>query len=115
MNVRNYPQILLRKHNSGETVAAPPGQLSYSSDGQRLVVGHGKRLRVYDLASGLLLEEFHESSEVTSVAFTADNQKLVVGRRGAANNAAIENLRLESWIVGHDGPVTIFSPLMGMG
>lgn len=90
----------------------PLGQLSYNSDGNRFVVGQGNRLRVYDLPSGLLLEEFHEPSEVTSVVFSTDNQRLVVGRRGTERNAAVESLRLQSWLLGHEGPVTsvVFTP-----
>jgi WD40 repeat protein len=88
------------------TALVPKGDVQVSADGKKLLVASSKQVRVIDAATGRFLERFDELSAVTSVAFSPDNQTLLVTRTGAQENAALLRCSLERVIPSHDGAVT---------
>jgi WD40 repeat protein len=84
--------------------APPPGQLCYSGDGLKLLVGVRDDLRVFDAASGRLLEAYKEPAALTGVAFGTE-AAVVTTRIGAAGNVGLRQLCLERLITGHEGTV----------
>lgn len=56
-----------------------PGCLAFDPAGARLVTGHGKLVKVWDLASGGELAAFDLRDDVQSVAFSPDGSVLAIG------------------------------------
>lgn len=83
----------------------PAGQVSFSPDGIKLLVGRGLNVRVLDAVRGRMLQQFDEPAAVTSVAFSPDNLTLIVGRIGEQNNATLRQVALERIWEAHGGPV----------
>lgn len=84
----------------------PGGDVQFSADGGKLLIGFGRQLRVVDAADGRFFERFDEPAVVTSVAFAPENETLLVARLGPQDNAALRRCSLERLVASHDGAVT---------
>ncbi len=81
------------------------GQVNFSGDHTKLVVGQGVTARIHAADDGRLLQQWRESSAVSAIAVTPNGAALVVGHIGAQNNTALLTFSLERLIEAHDGAV----------
>jgi WD40 repeat protein len=76
---------LLQKIITGHTFSWPtqanlePGGLDFSPDGNQIVTGGEDSVKIWDVATGLLVASFYPGNRTHSVRFTATGQELVVG------------------------------------
>jgi len=90
-----------------EDAPAPErGGVQFSADGNKLVIGYGRQVRVVDATTGGFQERFDQPAAVTDVAISPDGLSVEVGRVGEAENAALYKCALERIIGSHAGPVT---------
>ena len=88
----------------------PAGQIAFSGDHSKLVIGHGTSVRVHAADKGQLLQRWNEPAIVSAVAVVPNGGApnggtISVGRSGAEANAALRVFSLERLIESEQGAV----------
>jgi WD40 repeat protein len=81
------------------------GQVGFSGDHTKLVVGQGVTARIHAADDGRLLQQWQQPSTVSAAAVTPNGATLVIGRIAAEDNATLLTFSLERLIDAHQGAI----------